>query len=393
MKTIADNPARRRAWLDWLLIVLFAALLWLPTVDYFTGIDITEAPGENRLPAPKPRLARRDFAGVQDYLAAAEVYFNDHFGFRKRLIRWFQQWKARLYHDESVHKVVVGQNGWLFTGDMQMVDHYLGIEKFPLARLQSWQKLLEKRRDWLAARGIKYLFIIPPDKQTAYPECLPAWLQNAVPPDRETKLEQFLKYMKEHSTVEILDLRAPLAAAKKIAPTYLQHDTHWNLYGGFVGCQEIIQYLTRWFPDLPPLRLADFTWTNLPVAGGDLARILGSTALEKNYYQFAPVPSLPVLHTNENRAYQSNWGIKNVYTTGNPLPMARKIVVFHDSYGLALRQFLGLSFQRAVFEWDNHEFCAALITANHPDVVINEMLERYFDIIDPEELNAKDALP
>ena len=131
----------------------------------------------------------------------------------------------------------------------------------------------------------------------------------------------------------------------------------------------------------------------MPVAGGDLARILGSTALEKNYYQFAPVPSLPVLHTNENRAYQSNWGIKNVYTTGNPLPMARKIVVFHDSYGLALRQFLGLSFQRAVFEWDNHEFCAALITANHPDVVINEMLERYFDIIDPEELNAKDALP
>jgi len=393
VKPPADFPAPRKPWQEWLLIGLFAALLWLPTVDYFTGIDITEPPGENRLPAPKPRLTQRNFSGVQNYLAAAEVYFNDHFGFRKRLIRWFQQWKVRLYHDQTVNKVVVGQNGWLFTGDMMMVDHYLGMEKFTPVQLKSWQTLLEKRRDWLAARGIKYLFIVPPDKQTIYPEFLPAWLQNAAPANRETKLEQFLKYMHEHSTVEILDLRGPLLAAKTNAPLYLLNDTHWNSFGGFVAGREIIQNLSRWLPDLPPLRLADFTWTNAQATGGDLARMLGSTAPEKNYFQFDPGPRLPVLRTNENRAYKSNWGIKTVYTEDNPGPLRRKIVMFHDSYGLALRPFLGLSFQRAVFEWDSHEFCTALITTNTPDVVINEILERYFDIMDPEELNAKDALP
>jgi hypothetical protein len=368
-------------------------LLWLPTVDFFSGIDRTQPPGENRLPAPPPRLGERDLTGVKNYLAAAEIYFNDHFGFRKRLIRWFQQWKMRLYHDQSVNKVVPGQAGWLFTGEQQMVDHFLGLAKFTPAQLQSWQTLLEKRRDWLAARGIKYLFVIPPDKQMIYPEFLPAWLQNAAPANRETKLDQFLKYMQEHSTVPILDLRPALLAAKPAGPVYLQHDTHWNLLGGFVACQAVVKTLTEFFPELPPLRRDDFTWTNVPATGGDLARILGSAAAEKNYFACQPGPTLPVLRTNENPAFKSNWGIKTVFTVENPAAIGRKVVVFRDSFGEAWQPFLSRSFQRAVFELDNHEFCPALILSNAPDVVVNEILERYVNTMDPEEMITKDALP
>ena len=393
MTPATEKNAPRRPWADWLLIFFFAALLWLPTVDFFTGIDVTQPPGENRLPAPKPRLARLDFSGAQDYMAAAEIYFNDHFGFRKRLIRWFQQWKARLYHDLSVHKVVAGQNGWLYTGELQMVEHYLGLAKFTPAQLQRWQALLEKRRDWLAAHGIKYLFVIPPDKQTVYPEFLPAWLQNAAPTNRETKLDQFLEYMKAHSTVEILDLRPVLIAAKKTAPTYLQNDTHWNQFGGFVGCQEVIRTLQKQFPDLPPLRLEDFLWTNTPAAGGDIARISGTTPAENNFFTFTPGPALPVLHTNEDRAYKSNWGTKTVLTVDNPAPLRRKLVAFHDSYGAAFQEFLGHCFRHSAYEWDNHEFCPALILSNAPDVVVNEILERYVNTMDPDEMMKVDALP
>jgi hypothetical protein len=226
-----------------------------------------------------------------------------------------------------------------------------------------------------------------------YPEFLPAWLQNAAPTNRETKLDQFLQYMKAHSTVEILDLRPVLIAAKTTAPTYLQNDTHWNLFGGFVGSQEVIRTLQKQFPDLPPLRLEDFNWTNTPAAGGDIARILGQAPPEKNFYTFTAGPALPVLHTNEDRAYKSNWGIKTVLTVDNPAPLRRKLVVFHDSYGAAFQKFLGYSFRRSAMEWDNHEFCPALILSNAPDVVVNEILERYVNTMDPEEMLAKDALP
>lgn len=393
MNALGHSNGRRHAWADWLVIFLFGGLLWLPTVDFFSGIDRTQPPGENRLPAPTPRLLQKDFASVQTFLTASETYFNDHFGFRKRLIRWFQQWKQRLYHDQSVNKVVPGRNGWLFTGEQQMVDHFLGLAKFTPAQLKAWQTLLEKRRDWLAARGIKYLFVIPPDKQTIYPEELPQWLLDAAPTNRETKLDQFLLYMREHSTVEILDLRPALFAAKKIAPPFLQNDTHWNLFGGFVACQEIVKTLTKQFPDLPPLRLEEFQWTNAPAAGGDLARILGLAAAERNHFKFQPGPALPALRTVDNPAFKSNWGIKTVFTVENPTPLRRKLVVFRDSFGEAWQPFLARSFQRTVFEVDNHEFSSALIASNAPDVVINEILERYLNTMDPEEMIARDALP
>ena len=384
---------KRLVWGDFFLLWLFIALLWLPTLDFFTGIDVTMPPGENRMPAPKPHFEGKSMAGIQQSAVATENYFNDHFGFRKRLIRWCLQWKARMYSDQSCYKVVVGQHGWLYPGELQMVEHFLGIAKFTESQLQSWQKLFEKRRDWLATRGIKYLVVIPPDKHTIYPEELPSWLQAAAPRVRETKLDQFLAHMQAHSTVNVLDLRQPLLAAKQVAPTYLQNDTHWNLFGGFVASQEIIKKLSVDFPDLIPLRLEDFVWTNEPAVGGDMSRMLGLLPAEKNCFVFKPESRLPRLAKNENRAYRSNWGIKQVVSVDNPSGNRRKLVVFNDSFGIALYNFLGYSFRRAVFESDDHEFCQPLILANGADVVINEIVEKNFNVMDPDEMMKMDALP
>lgn len=392
---------RRFAWLDGLLIIVFAILLWMPTVDYFVHVDRAQAPDENRLPAPSPRLGRLDVAGARTFLAGTEAYFNDHFGFRRQLIRWNHQWKDRLYRSgRSADQVIVGQNGWLFFTEGQMIEHFLGLEQFTPRQLQAWQRLLERRRDWLAARGIKYLFVVPPDKQSVYPENLPAWLLDARPAGHPTKLDQFLEYMKAHSTVEVLDLRPALLAGKKIAPTYLQNDTHWNWYGGFLGSQEMIKALSHQMPDLPPLRMEDFDWTNAPAAGGDMARILGKKEQpEKNNFVFTPKPPLVAPQSwqitniirirNPNDQAKVNYLVENTNLANQPVDL----VVFHDSFGKAFRQFLGYSFHRIVFVWENKEFNPRIITDNHPQIVISEMLERYFNIEDPDEMLATEALP
>jgi hypothetical protein len=385
----------RRTWSDWIVIAIFLLLLWAPMADKFFHFDRARTAGENRLPAPRPQLRELRAGQVPKFLAASEAYFNDHFGFRSQLIGWFQSWKLAVYHDRGVNQVVTGRDHWLFIAEEQMVEHYLGLLKLPPQKLQAWQSLLEQRRDWLAARGIKYLFVIPPDKQTIYPEELPGWLVNAAPAGRETKLDQFLKYMQAHSTVEILDLRAPLLAAKQTAPTYLQNDTHWNRFGGFVACQEVIAKLSPFMPDLPPLRLADFSWTNIPATGGDLAQMLGAEdAIEKNYFQFTPGSGLPALKIEDATNLVSRWDAhKSSRIVENPGRATKTAVVFHDSFGLAWPEFLGYSFKKMVFMADNREFNPALILENHPDIVINEMLERYFNVQYPEELMAKEPLP
>lgn len=399
MKPSPAPAVPRQPWADGLLILVFAVLIWLPTADSFTGIDITRASDENRLPAPKPRFTRLDFPGLQKYVADSEVYFNDHFGFRKRLLRWFQQWKSRLFRDPDpgMKRVITGQNGWLFFAEQKMIEHYLGTAKFTPEQLRAWQILLEKRRDWLAARGIQYLFVIPPDKHNIYPEELPAWLQTIAPTNRETKLDQFEKYMQEHSTVAILDLRRPLIAAKATAPIYLQKDTHWNVFGAFVACQEVIKTLARQFPDLPPLRSEDFTWTNAPATGGDLEGMLGSDAPEKNYFEFIPKPSYVVPPMRPVANFVLKWDSHNAKAISaiseNPAPLKETAVVFHDSFGNKWRPFFSGSFKRVVYVWEDREFNPQIILENHPQVVVSEILERFFYTWDPEELMAKEALP
>lgn len=386
-----STPARQ--WVNVLVIVLFFGLMWLPTLDKCFNLDRSRPPGENRLPARFPQLQSPDLAGAQKFIGGLEACFNDNFGFRKKLIRFFQNWKIGLYHDRSVFKIIVGQDHWLFWGEAQMVEHFLGTAQFTPAQLQTWQKLLEKRRDWLAQRGIQYLFVVAPDKQSVYPEQLPAWLINAAPTNRETKLDQFLKFMKVHSTVPVLDLRGPMIAAKKIAPLYLQNDTHWNLLGGFVGAQALVQTLAQQFTNLPPLPMEDFTWTNTAFTGGDMALMLGTDTVEKNYYVALPKPVLPRLRSQENPAFPTSWGPKHVLTQENPEATSISIVLFTDSYGVAWEQCLGYPFKKTVFLADNRGFSPQLITASQPQIVVNQMLERFFYNEDPEQMLLKDALP
>lgn len=59
---------------------------------------------------------------------------------------------------------------------------------------------------------------------------------------------------------------------------------NWNFNGGFVSAPAVIKTLGRQFTGLPPLRREDFTDTNAPGVGGDLARQTGREIAEKNYF-------------------------------------------------------------------------------------------------------------
>jgi alginate O-acetyltransferase complex protein AlgJ len=383
----------RARWAEILLIGIYIALLWAPTFDTLLNLDDSRPIGENRLPAPFPKFSQFNFSSAQKFLNGFGDYFNDHFGFRKKLIRWFQNWKISFFRDRSVYKIVIGRDGWLFLSESQMVEHYLGLAKFSPVQLRDWQTLFEKRRDWLAQRGIQYLVVIPPNKEMIYPEKLPAWLTNALSVNRQTKLDQFLDYMKKNSTVRILDLRAPLNAAKKIAPTYLQTDTHWNLFGGFIALQELTKTLSQQISVPPALDLKNFIWTNVPARGGDLAQMLGSETSEKNYFKFTPKPFLPVLNFQTNKDFATPWGPRGLVRIENSAGPKATAIVFRDSFGLAWQPFLGYEFQRVIFLADNRSFDAKLISENPPTIVINEILERYFNTLDPQEMLKTDHLP
>jgi len=252
--------------------------------------------------------------------------------------------------------------------------------------------LFETRQAWLKKKGIKYLLVIVPIKSTIYPEYLPDWLTRS---PRPSKLDQFTEYMKAHSTVPVLDLRPALLAAKTNAFVYLNTDSHWNNLGAFVGYQEIVKTLGSQFPGMQPLPQSAFDFKELPDGSGrDLAKMLGleSQFREKHFYEYHPLPPLQPLNHINPELPANRWRKPTIHPVITECPQAQgRAIVYHDSYGWSLLDFLGYHFNRT-FWFSRPDWQPEDIENIKPDIVIDERAEYAFFILDPGVLLLEDNL-
>lgn len=374
---------------NWVFIAFFMTMIWLPLLDSGFQLDPTPPSNEKRAPAPFPELkpgaegARAFFSGLGDYYA-------DHFGFRNWLVRRQSRWKRQWFGETGTPDVMIGRDGWYYYTGNKMISHFTGHANFDHQTLEAWRDLLEARRDWLAERGIAYLFVVPPDKHSVYPEYLPDWLRDKREPG---KLSQLVDFMQANSTVPILDLRPALTKAKQDARLYWLTDTHWNAEGGFVAYQELVRTLAEQLSGLEPLDTTQFTRSYAIQPGGDLATILGQQDLvEPKLVALNPVPGLKIVSISTGPSVYPKTGRKNtepvVSTNADAVGTA---IVFRDSFAQAWMPFLGHHFKRVIYIWEYH-WNPDLIERERPQVVIDEMLERYMNEEDPVKLKAEDGL-
>jgi hypothetical protein len=350
--------------------------------------DHSAPPGEKRQPPEFPKI-KPGLGGLKEFITGLEAYFNDHFGCRKSLIRSYRTCRSRLFHDRKGYQsVVIGSDGWFYFTEDQMVEHYRGILSFTPDQLHDWQALLEHQRDWLAQRGIKFLFVVAPDKQSIYPEYLPSWMKKVGP---ETKLDQFFAYMKAHSTVDVLDLRQTLREARPLAPTYFKTDTHWNQFGAFMAYQRLVKELAdQQLLRVEPLPLDAFERTNQLAPPGDMTPFVGVDPLESNAVFFSPKPFAPHLEpiTQKLPNHPETKGTRNPNALGSA-------VLYHDSFGDYWIPFLGYNFGQVYYLHNNRfksQFMdAKLLEQEKPTVVMVEVLERLFNVANPKELLAEEA--
>ncbi|MGD0768017.1 MAG: hypothetical protein ABSB42_07460 [Tepidisphaeraceae bacterium] len=368
-----QRRAHRRLTLVRVLAALFLASLFLPLIGLFFHWDPAGASNENRRLAEPPSFPR-SFNDLTRYSERWLSFYRDHFGLRNTLIRGVALTRFHGLRDEMDGNVVIGKDGWLFLrpeGDENFIA-YRGLNPLSDEQLDAWQNLLEKRNAWLAARGIPYLVVVPPDKQTIYPERLPPELTPVRP---ESRLDQLVNRLRQsHSPIHFLDLRPALLAAKPYGLLYHRTDTHWNDSGAFVGYREIIHAVKDLLPqwNIVPQTLEDFTVGSPGAEVGDLARMMdmpdqypdqGFPLIRKKFY---PVdPALSDTH--------------RVVTIDNHDPKVKlnlpRLVFYRDSFGIGLVPMLGPHFSRIVYAFQ-YTMDPALIQLQKPDLVIDEFLER-----------------
>jgi hypothetical protein len=369
-------------------VVLFVTAVSLPVVLKLLGWHAGPGLQEKRQLAPWPeiRLSRH---ALEAFPRQFDAYVGDHFGLREELIHWDKVVRFQLLRTSPSPLVMVGRQGWLYFNGENTIEDYRGLCPLTPEELQHWSRALEERQDWLAARGIRYVFFLAPNKQTIYPEYLPARLKRV---RADCRGDQLIDYLRRHSRVNVVDLREPLRTAKEGERLYHRTDTHWNDCGAFVAYQQVVTALSHWFPAVRPLPRRDFIATEA-VGDGDLA-VLADLAdrLQEEQLLLSPLARRRATLVDAGiPPYPGRPQFTQPFATACDDDKLPRAVMFRDSFGINLQPFLSEHFRRILYHW-NYVFEPGIVEREKPDVVIEEWVER--SLVDPAHaVNAPEMAP
>lgn len=349
------------------LVVSFVVLIALPGVATLLGVRGVDA-DENRTPAPPP-VVRADWASLRALPDAFTRYFEDNFAFRARLVRTQADLRLRAFGVSPSPAVVVARDGWLFYGEDGAIEDYAVAPPMSPADLEEWRRTLQQTQDWLAVRGIAYAFVIAPDKHVIYPEMM---VKTVTRFSERSRIDQLVDYLRQWSTVRVIDLRPALVSAKTRERIYHRTDTHWNDRGAHVAYEQILRGLAM--RGVEPLPRPRFRAEARPAPGLDLAGMMGLTG-QMSEEDLVLVPLAPRRARVVEPADPKPHGIYARLVTEHPDRSLPRAVIYRDSFTSALIPFLSEHFSRALYLWER-DLDPAVIEQEQPQVVIQQWVGR-----------------
>jgi hypothetical protein len=353
-----------------LLVLVFLAAICVPLLATMGGVEGGDEIEENRDLAAFPRVTRT-WASVAAFPSGFDLWFTDHFAFRKYLVQWFGESRYFWLGVSPSPSVVLGKDGFLFFGIDESIDDYANVRPFTEREIANWRDAIVRLRDWCERRGMAYVFTIAPDKYLVYPEEFPESVHRIGPTSRSDELYSALS-----DTRVVADIRPVLSHAKAQERLYYLTDTHWNDRGAFAAYQTIINAVHAQNPRVPAAwPRSDFEPVSKEIEGQDLAGMMGLTyVLHEDALTLVPKrPRLARIIEPIGANPRESIGRLITEIPGSTLPRA---VVFRDSFTNGLVPYLSEHFSRVVYLWQN-DVDADVIESEHPDVVIQEIVGRH----------------
>lgn len=344
------------------LIIVFFILIFTPLAVLPYTVHLSYEHSEARKLAVFPNI-HLIFSQPTVFRTYIDNFLSDRIFFRSQAIKLHNYLYVRFFGSSPSRKVLIGQNGWLYYAGNDVFDDFTGKNIFSTNDLLKIKTNLESKKEWCDNNQSFFLFIVTPNKETIYAEYLPT---DIIPSTHGTKLDQVVNYLKKnHSKVEILDLRTILLKNKFKQLLFQKTDSHWNSYGAYLAYKEIINKLEQNFPDIHTRDTFEFkTKEN----SGDLARML----FLNDYF----VENIPVLDESSKQTPVTEDQTKS-------LPTA---IFFRDSFADLLMPFISINFKKITYplayaSTDFDLFDKQSIVKNKPDVVIYQITERSLDVL------------
>ena len=326
---------------------------------------------ENRALAARPIWPKR-MKDIRSFRAQADAYISDHFPARANLIALLN--RARMVVGGSgSDKVIIGRDGWLFFD----IGTHLGAARneapMEAVAVRHWLLHLAGRTEKLRSRGIAYLVVIGPTKETIYPQFAPTWM-GSPSPDRPTLVLPRLASAAHAGDVLYLH-QAVETATRSGWKTFSRHDTHWTGYGAYAAYTALLSRLHAMNVTDGPLPFSSFTMVPDRKSGPkDLADMLGVAGMVG--------VDFPHIANPEGEAKA-----RTAYLTEKHDPTALQIVdsgavgkpillMTRDSFSHELLPLLLPHFSKIILAHNQDGFWREdLIERFKPDVVILETIE------------------
>lgn len=215
------------------LLILFAPIF---TLNRIKGA-ISE--NENRKLAEFPQIFDESGALSEGLKSGFETWLNDNIGFRDLFLDIAAQIKVHGFHISTSDKVHIGKDGWYF----YTLDNNLEIAsgEYPLTE-DTLKDIAEKQQaisDYYQTQGTEYILVLTPSKASVYPE----YIGGADYQVGTSPCDIVEDYLREHTDVQVINVKPANVAGKKDGQQFLKTDTHWSELGSYTAYREILTQL------------------------------------------------------------------------------------------------------------------------------------------------------
>lgn len=357
-----------------IMVLGFLAMLFVPLImSDFAGGGISET--EKRQLAAFPDVLDSNGRLSPGFKKGFESWLQDNIGFRSDFVDLTAFVQYKLFRQPTTPRVEIGRDGWLFITDTNDISSSTGDFRLPEERLEEIALRQQHLDDYYTAQGIQYLYVITAMKTAIYPE----FMASGDGELHETPINLTEDYLKEHTSIEVLNTKQKLIECKPKGILYYKTDTHWNQLGAYCGYQAVADQLTRMGFRMKEFPVSFSTKKNI----GDLTKMLNAVHILGE--ETAPLAQWESSATEltEGEIYDAIRNDPKNLAMRNPDAPNGTLLIYGDSFwsrGLNLPQLLSESFQTVVYvdfrENQGHMINGRLEALIHPDVVIFSNEER-----------------
>lgn len=360
----------------WILIVSFFVVLFAPGLTMLCSPRQTWSVQEKRRLADAPSLPS-SLADTGRFFASLSAYFDDHFGFRKFLLRrYHREMDKRFSRTGAPNKVHKGLDGWYYMAQLKMLEDFRGETPLTTAQIERWLEIQDRKAAWLHQRGIRFLLAAAPNKQSIYPEFV---MQEAEKIRGTTRFDQLRNHLHGDWPPYLVDLHQPLLAGKKNRRLYLKSDTHWNPYGAYIAFKTLFARVALLFPREPFTTVFAFD-KEKTVPGGDLSIMINRKSdIRETVPSLAPYRKcarfLPIEVSLSHVSSQPD----QHFIRGCP-DRALTAIVFRDSFFSDLEPFFSENCKQIICLWKDYDQnnIEEILARVKPDIVFEIKAERHF---------------